>query len=160
MKLPRVLNVVMVTALALLVSLWLRSRWQPARQARVHTEKLLSAVESKDWSELSRLMANDYTDTWGNEKADVLERVREVFAQFFAPELKAGPMTVETMDGRVVVRAPVSLRGRGGPMAEVAVQRVGALREPFVFTWRKESWRPWDWVLTRVEQPELKVESW
>jgi hypothetical protein len=149
-----------VAVLALLVGLWLWSRWQPARQARVHTEKLLSAVESKNWGRLGGLLAQDYTDSWGNDKADVLERVREVFAQFFALELKAGAMTVQTVAGGAIVRAPVSLRGRGGPLAEVAVQRVGALREPFVFHWRKESWRPWDWALTRVEQPELKVESW
>jgi hypothetical protein len=139
---------------------WLWSRWQPERQSRAHTEKLVAAVESRNWKRLERLVADDYSDRWGHDKAVVMERVREVFAQFFVIELKAGAIDVQAADGQQVARAAVTLQGRGGPFAEMAVQRVGDLREPFTFTWRQQSWMPWDWVLTGVDQPELKVESW
>jgi hypothetical protein len=38
-----------------------------------------------------------------------------------------------------------------------ARDEVNALREPFTMTWRKKSWKPWDWELIRVEQPELRI---
>jgi len=149
-----------VAVLGFLLVLVLLGRWQPARQVRAHTEKLLAAVESKDWKRLEKLIADDYSDPWGQDKAVMQQRVHEVFAQFFVIEIKAGEIAVEEADGQGIAKAPVSLVGRGGPIAELAVQRASTLREPFTFTWRQQSWKPWDWALTRVEQPELKLEGW
>src|SRR3954462_183236 len=137
--------VVAILVLLTIPLLW--SHWQPARQARLYTEQLMAAVESRDWRRVGGLVADDYTDSWGHDKAVVLERLREVFAQFFVLELRAGEIEVETSDRQAITRTPVTLRGRGGPFAEMAIQRVGALREPFIFTWRQESSMPWDWAL-------------
>lgn len=143
----------------LVAVLILRSRWQPTHQVRVHTEALLAAVAGKDWRGLEGLLADDYSDTWGHSKAMVVDQVSEVFRQFFTIELTAPEMSVEKAEGgEGIARARLTLRGRGGPFAEIAVQRVAELHEPFTFTWRKRSWKPWDWALVRVEQPELRVE--
>jgi len=37
------------------------------------------------------------------------------------------------------------------------MSRVAELKEPFSFTWRQVSWKPWDWKLVRVDQPELEI---
>lgn len=132
---------------------------QPERQVRRHNEKLLSAVEDKDWKELSELMANDYSDRWGHDKATVIERSRTVFAQFFVMELKALDPEVQEANGQGSVRTRITLKGSGGPLSELAIQRVATLQQPFVFEWRQASWKPWHWVLTRVDQPELEIEE-
>jgi hypothetical protein len=56
---------------------------------RRHNEKLIDAVESKDWKKLSELMAEDYSDRWGHDKATVIERSRMVFSQFIVMEITA-----------------------------------------------------------------------
>ena len=60
-------------------------------------------------------------------------------------------------DGTGTTRARLILAGRGSPLAEYAVERVARLTQPFTFTWRQRSWKPWDWVLTKMEQPELEI---
>jgi hypothetical protein len=130
---------------------------QPLRQVRRHNKKLIDAVESKDWKELSELMADDYSDHWGHDKATVIERSRTVFSQFFVIEVTAIEPEVEEADGFGKVRARMKLSGRGSPAAEMAIEKVAALQQPFVFEWRQASWKPWHWVLVHVDQPELEI---
>lgn len=132
--------------------------WQPARQVRRHTEQLLSAVENKNWKRLGELMSDDYSDQWGHDKSAVIAHSREVFSQFFAIELTPHDLVIAESDGIGTASAKLTLRGSGGPLAQYAIDRVATLRSPFVFTWRLRSGKPWDWVLTRVEQPELVLE--
>jgi hypothetical protein len=80
-----------------------------------------------------------------------------VFAQFIAMEIKALDPEVEEANGQGTVRARLTLTGSGGPLAEMAIQKAAALRQPFVFEWRQASWKPWDWLLVRVDQPELEI---
>lgn len=103
-------------------------------------------------------MADDYSDRWGHDKSAVIAHSREVFSQFFAIELTAQDLAVAESDGIGTASARLQLRGSGGPLAQFAIERVSTLREPFTFTWRLRSGKPWDWVLTRVEQPELVLE--
>jgi hypothetical protein len=120
---------------------------------------LLAAVESKDWKDLSELMADDYSDRWGHDKATVIERSRTVFSQFFVIDLTAQEPEVEEANGQGFVRERIALKGNGGPLAELAVQRAATLQQPFLFEWRQASWKPWHWVLVRVDQPELEISS-
>jgi SnoaL-like domain len=133
---------------------------QPERQVRRHNEMLIDAVESKDWKELSELMADDYSDRWGHDKATVIERSRTVFSQFLVMEITATEPEVEEANGFGTVRAKLKLSGSGGPVAELAIQKVAALQQPFIFEWRQASWKPWHWVLVRVDQPELEIEEY
>lgn len=140
------------------VAVWLVSAWQPARQVRRHTERFIEAVEDKDWKRLAELTADDYSDRWGHDKAALVSRSREVFAQFFAIEIEAHELSVLEAEGVGTASALLSLRGSGGPLAQLAIERAAMLREPFAFTWRLRSGKPWDWVLTRIDQPELELD--
>ncbi len=149
-------SIIAVAALACAVRLlWL---WQPEQQVRRHTEKLIAAVEDKDWKRLAEITADDYSDRWGHDKNAVVARSREVFSQFFAIEIEASGLVVAESDGVGTASARLALRGSGGPLAQLAIERAATLRAPFVFTWRLRSGKPWDWVLTRIEQPELELE--
>jgi hypothetical protein len=37
------------------------------------------------------------------------------------------------------------------------MEAAGDLREPFTFDWQQRSWKPWDWVLVRMEHRELQI---
>src|SRR6186713_2841075 len=85
---------VIVAAGALAVFLWCLWLWQPARQVRVHTEALLEACEDKDWEEMRELLAADYSDRWGHDKEEVVERSKQVFAQFLFLTVEGRDMVV------------------------------------------------------------------
>jgi hypothetical protein len=134
--------------------LWL---WQPARQVQRHQENLLSAAEGRNWKELSELIADDYSDRWSHDKAAVLEHSRLVLSQFIAVGIESRDIEVTESNGEGIVRERLMLKGSGGPLAEMATERVSALKQPFIFTWRQQSGKPWDWKLIRADQPELEI---
>ena len=150
-------HIILVGSIVVVVLLFAGLRFcQPERQVLRHSAKLLAAVESKDWKELSALMADDYSDRWVHDKPTIIEWTRAVSSQFLVMELNVQDPVVEEANGLGRVRARVKLEGNGGPLAMFAVQKVGTLQQPFVFEWRQASWKPWHWVLVRVDQPELE----
>src|SRR4030095_14019261 len=69
------LNIAIALVVLFIAGLWF---CQPTRQGRRQYETLLEAVERKDWKELSELMAADYSDRWGHDKATIIERSKMV----------------------------------------------------------------------------------
>jgi len=148
-----------VAAGAFAWALWLVWLWQPERQVRLHQKEFLQVVERRDARRLEKLLAPGYRDCWGQDRATMIDGCERIFGHFLF-------LTVDhriedcTVDGRMgIVRAPVKLRGTGSPIAEQAMTAVNALRQPFVFVWEKRSAAPWDWQLTRIEQPELQLQQ-
>lgn len=137
--------------------IWLLWFSQPQRQVQRHTARFIAEAEDKDWEAMAALVAEGYSDRWGHDRDEVLQRSRQVLAQFLILSIKADEIDVQEENGVGAGRARLHLTGRGGPLAEYAVERVSRLRKPFVFTWRQRSWKPWDWVLTAVDQPELEL---
>jgi len=149
---------VLVIAFAVLAAVvWCVWLWQPERQVRKHTETFIDAVEGKDWEHLAEVTADDYSDRWGHDKTTLISRTKEVFSQFFIIDIEVHDITVGESEGIGTATTRVTLKGTGGPLAQLAVDEAMRLKQPFVFTWRLRSGKPWDWVLTRIEQPELRI---
>ncbi len=107
---------------------------------------------------MASLLADDYRDRWGHDKAIVLLNTREVFEQFVL-------LTIEQRESALAFQADgwglqekIILKGLGGALAIYARDRVNALREPFHITWRKRGWKPWDWELVSVDHREFQLE--
>jgi len=149
--------VLILAAAALVLLVWCLWLWQPARQLRRHTEQLLATIEHTKWRNLSDIIADDYSDRWGQDKALLTEHARQAFAQFFVITVKSSDLEIQESEGVGTVRARVALTGRGGPLADLVIGRAAELKEPFSFTWRQASWKPWDWKLSRIDQPELEI---
>lgn len=144
----------LAAAVAAIISATLAWHWSPGRQVRLHQRDFLAAVERRDWARARTFVAEDYRDAWGQSRAELLERLPMAFQDFLACGVLAEDERVErTATGRLW-RARLRAVGSGGPIAQEVIEVSGALREPFTFTWRRAGW-PWDWQLTRVEQPEL-----
>ena len=138
-------------------AIYLLALWQPERQVRLHQSHLIRAVEKRNWDRFASFVADDYSDLWGHDRTFVLRESREVFRQFLFLTLRQEIESAEADFGRGKVSARLEIEGSGGPLAELAKQHVNGLRHPFTFHWQQGSWKPWDWQLTRVEQPELRL---
>ena len=146
-----------IAAALLAMALWCAWLWQPERQVRLHQRSLLRAVSKRDWPRVAELMADNYSDRWGHDKTIALDRAKQVFGQFMFLTIRADPPGAESIDPGGKWSARLVVEGRGSPIADAVEQRVAALRDPWIFTWVQQSWKPWDWTLTRVEQAELEI---
>jgi hypothetical protein len=133
--------------------------WQPERQVRLHTAHLLKAVEGRRWKKVDSLVADNYSDRWSHDKEFVLRGSNEVFSQFLFLTIPSETLECSVSGSTGVTRDRVKIAGTGSPIAQEAMERVNRLRQPFVFTWERMSWKPWDWRLTRFDQPELEIGS-
>ena len=50
-----------------------------------------------------------------------------------------------------------TIDGTGVAGAEMVKESVNELSAPFVFQWKHRTWKPWDWRLVRVDNPELNL---
>ena len=143
----------------LLTALWLRWWCQPERQIPRAQARLLSSVEKRDFDAMAAMLAADYRDRWQQDRATVIGRSREVFGQFVMLTIGREPRGLRDESGSWFLAENVTLSGLGGPLAMAAQDSVNALRAPFVMEWRQRSWKPWDWELKSVAQPELELPS-
>ena len=80
-----------------------------------------------------------------------------MFGQFLFCDIQSEERALSLADGAGTIAARLALGGTGGPIAEYAKQRVNSLTEPFIFKWTRRSWKPWDWELMEVDQPQLDI---
>ena len=134
--------------------------WQPEKQAGIQTAHFLQAVERRNWEKVRAYLATNYTDRWGHDQALALEAAEQVFQQFLFLKVEHEIVSQAANRATGETRARVKISGSGGALAQIAMERVNGLREPFLFSWKRQSWKPWDWQITRIEQPELEIREW
>ena len=137
--------------------IWLIWWTRPERQVRRAQGRLLSALESRDYSAFGRLLAEDYRDAWEHDKAIVLRRCPEVFDQFLTLTIEGDILAARPEGVDWVVEQKIVMSGWGGGLGMYAQREVNQLKKPFTMHWRKRGWKPWDWELKRVEQPEIRI---
>ncbi len=131
--------------------------WQPERQVNLHQKHFLAALEGRDWSRFGEFISESYSDRWGHDKKFLLKEPREIFQQFVFLSIQQQPSGIDVQGKEVRISARLLLKGTGGPLAEFAMERVNALSKPFLFHWQRQSWKPWDWTLVEMDQPQLEV---
>jgi hypothetical protein len=134
--------------------LWL---WQPERQLLLHQQHLRAAVEKHDWGRVAAMLDAGYADRWGYTRETALADARQWLGQYFVLTITAEPAGDQlTADGGTVTER-WKLDGSGTEVAAMITDRVNAVDSPFVFQWKHRSWKPWDWTLVRVDNPELQI---
>jgi hypothetical protein len=144
---------------ALLIGLFLLWLWQPERQVKRHTGNLLHAIEQKDWASVADFIGNDYQDQWGDDRALVLERIREVFRYLRGVRINIVDPNIEVDKHHGVCRARITVDGNGGEAMALVKERVNSLNTPFELEWRRMSGKPWDWKLIRVANQSLEISA-
>lgn len=119
---------------------------------------MLDALESRNRESFASMLADDYRDRWEHDKAIVVRRCGMIFEHFMTLDIEGENRGAEeTAGGAWLVRQKITVTGMGSPIGIAARDRVNALTQPFSMKWRKRGWKPWDWELTSVDQPELQV---
>ncbi len=143
-----------LVALALYL-LWL---WQPERQVRLHTSHFLKKVERRNWAAARNFLAANYSDRWKHNGDSAVADAQEAFRQFLFVTVENRTDSCDISGDHATTRTVIKISGSGGPVAQLVMERVNTLNGPFTFTWHKASWKPWDWELESVDQPELSTD--
>lgn len=131
-------------------------------------ERLIEAVEGREWRDLEKLLAASYADRWGLDAGEVKKALMCLRQQFllvdilivapvdiaFEPSPGAG---TEVVNRDAVVRHVVRIDGRGGPFCQEVMARVNALAGPFEFRWEKTGFWPNSWRLVAIDHGALQV---
>ena len=135
--------------------------WQ-TRPVRVVTKKqadLISGIESRNVARIRRLVSDNYNDKWDFDADDVAEAVVDVGSQFMTLVLTPEEQGLLIEDGEAVVSVRLTVSGNAvGPAGGEVTRRINRLEEPFLFTWKKETFLPSSWRLVQIHQSELPSE--
>ncbi|MDD5348778.1 MAG: hypothetical protein PHQ12_01075 [Chthoniobacteraceae bacterium] len=146
-------KVKILLAAAVLVGLGCAWLWRPERQVRLHQRHFLNAAENRDWPKIKAILDDGFRTPYGHDKPIALALMAEGLRPFFALQIfdSETEVTVSGRDG--AVRTRLRFSGTGMALAEIVQGAVNDSREPFEFTWRRQSWKPWDWRLVSASHP-------
>jgi len=144
-------------AAAVCVGLFLLWLWRPERQIKRHTENLFHAIEHKDWTAAASFVADDYHDQWGDDRARVLERMREGFRYVRSLQISASRVSVQVHQRRAQWSGGIWIDGDQSESMELLKEEVNSLPTPFELEWRRLSGRPWDWKLVGVSNSSVEM---
>ena len=143
--------------LAVIVGIYLFQLWQPDRQVHLHSVHLVAALEQKDWPTFEDFLALEYQDQWGHDRELALSRLRQVlhYARNLHIEAQQTIASGSGSEGRWSAR--IRIEADDNEIAAMIKSRVNVIEEPFELSWRRQSWKPWDWKLVRVTNAALEV---
>jgi hypothetical protein len=129
--------------LAVCIGVYLLWLWRPEHQVRLHTENFFGAIDDRNWETVANFIGAEYHDQWNDDRARLLERMREGFRWVRGSRITAvGKIVVYSSDDGVM---------------EVLDENVNKLPTPFELEWRKVSSKPWDWKLVGVSNPAFQI---
>jgi hypothetical protein len=147
-----------VAILLILWVLWLVWLWQPERQVRLHTTHFLKKVERRNWDGAREMIATDFTDRWDHNPNSAIEDARQVFSQFLFLTIENRTAVCVVHGNEGMTDTTVKISGNGSAVAQLVMEHVNGLHQPFRFTWRKSGRAPWNWELIHIDQPELSID--
>lgn len=157
---PRLnLAALVFVVIVLTAAAWAFYSFPAERQIKAKMSKLLAAASARDWKRVGRYVSPSYGDAWGQDRAQALESASSFGRHFLALQIDGAEGVVEVAAQDAVWRGHLEFSGRGTAIGEALFLRAGALEEKFVFAWKRESWKPWDWLLVSVAQPEIFFDS-
>ena len=89
-----------------------------------------------------------------------MQDAREVFSQFLflTIENRTDSCQMGRQSETATTHTVVKISGSGGPIAQMVMERVNGLSQPFTFTWRHVGRAPWHWELVHIDHPELNID--
>ncbi|HEY1768773.1 MAG TPA: hypothetical protein VGG02_00780 [Chthoniobacterales bacterium] len=138
------------------VGIWLVKLWGAENQVDLHSAHLIAQIEKGSVSGAVDFIAANYHDDWGDDRARFLTRLQFVRRGLVSLAIAPTETSITLSGPRADWRASVRLIATGEAAPEVC-SRLNSLTTPFVLSWQHESWKPWDWQLVAVSNPELQI---
>jgi hypothetical protein len=144
-------------AIALCIGLYLVWLWRPEHQVRLHTEHFFHGIDARSWEAVAGFVADGYQDQWGDDRARLLERMREGFRWVRGSSITAPSAFVQVETSRAVWIGRIIVYSSDDDVMQVLDERVNTLSTPFELEWHRVSRKPWDWKLVRVSNPTFQI---
>jgi hypothetical protein len=142
---------------AICIGLYLIWLWAPEHQVRLHRENFFHAIDHRDWETLADFIDNDYQDQWGDDRARVLERMREGFRWVRGSRIIATNPIVNVESRQAIWIGKITLYSSDDDVMQLLDGRVNNLPTPFELEWHRFSGKPWDWKLVRVSNSAFEI---
>jgi hypothetical protein len=139
-------------------TVWLAWPYLESDKAQVMRQhkRLLALASDRKWDVAKESIAEDYADQWGLTRQESVETARDLLASFFMVEIEWTPQEeVSVNDNIAKVRGFAKITGSGGGPSEYIKTEVNTLKQPWVFTWRRDSRGPHGWKLVSVRNAGL-----
>jgi len=144
-------------ALAVCLGLYLIWLWRPEHQVQLHTQNFFHAIDHRNWETVADFIGADYQDQWGDDRAKVLERMREGFRWVRGSRTTSSNLSVTTEGQRAVWTGKIMVYSADDSVMELLDERVNKLPTPFELEWHRLSGKPWDWKLVRVSNSGFEI---
>lgn len=157
-KKPMRLIIRIAVVVAVLILGWLAWPYlqSPEKQAKARHLELFKFASKRDWKTAGSFLSSHYEDQWGNRPAEALDLARDLMSGFIILEIKWEDTDLSANDTIVKVRGRARMEGNGMGVSQMVMTKVNQMQEPWVFTWKKEGWKPSDWKLMSVTNKELE----
>jgi hypothetical protein len=143
--------------LAVCVGVYLFWLWRPEHQVRLHTQNFFGAIDDRNWETVANFIGAEYHDQWNDDRARLLERMREGFRWVRGSRITAANPFVRVEIPRAIWVGKIVVYSSDDGVMEVLDEHVNKLPAPFELEWRKMSGKPWDWKLVRVSNPAFQI---
>lgn len=137
---------------------WGMAALSPDRQVKRVFSEFLGAASGRNWKKVGVLMAPGYRDQWGSDRERALMLGTEAFRNYLVLQIEASEVKVARQGAWATVSAHLKITGRGNAVGEMITQQVNELKGEFQFAWKRQSWKPWDWQLESISEPEIEFD--
>jgi len=145
-------------AVAVFIGLYLLWLWRAEHQVRLHTENFFHAIDHRNWEAVADFIGGDYQDQWGDDKARLLERMREGFRWVRGSRIIASNPAVQVELRRAIWAGKITVYSSSDDgVMQLLDERVNRLPAPFELEWHHVSGKPWDWKLVRVSNAAFEI---
>lgn len=134
--------------------MWL---WRPEHQVRLHTENFFHAIDHRNWDAVADFIGTDYQDQWGDDRARLLERMREGFRWIRGSTILAPNASVNAEAHRAIWIGKITVFSSDDGVMDALDQHLNKLPTPFELEWHRVSPKPWDWKLVRVSNSSFEI---
>jgi len=149
--------IIALLATALSLGLYLLWLWRPEHQVRLHTENFFHAIDGRNWDAVAEFIGADYRDEWDQDRARLLERLRDGFRWVRGSTITSSNVSVQIEPSRSIWIGRINVYSSDEGVLQLLDERVNKLPTPFELQWRHVSGRPWDWKLVRVSNPSFQI---
>ena len=106
---------------------------------------------------MANFVGDDYQDQWGDDRARLLERMREGFRWVRGSKIMAPNALVQVQTPRAIWLGKINVYSSDDGVMQLLDERVNGLPTPFELEWHRFSDKPWDWKLVRVSNPAFQI---
>ena len=125
-----------VLAVTLGVGIYLLWLWRPEHQVRLHTDHLFHSIDHRNWESVANFIGDDYRDQWDQDRARVVERMREGFRWMRGSRITAPDTAVRVEMPRAIWIGKINVYSSDDGVTQLLDERVNRLPAPFELEWR------------------------